>query len=398
MSRKRHPHHRLTDLMVRKAGPGRYADGNCLYLWVEDSRAKRWVQRLVILGKRRDLGLGSYPLVPLADARRVAAENRRIARAGGDPCVVRTPKSVPLLRDVVEEVSASRRRGWKTDKNEQKWRRYFRDLVYPEIGDDVAVDKITLDDVKGLVGPHWHGRRSRGYVLRQYLDVVLDWAMISGHRSDNPAAKVKALLKEAPAQVVYYPSLPYSEAPEALRKVQGVACDPAVKLALVFMVLTAARISEVTEAPWSEIDLPRRTWVCSAARLKKLVRHRVPLSDQAIGVLEQAKALGRSGSLAFPTPHVRTGGVRSVTANDFRQVLRPLGFKDEENRPIVMHGFRATLGEWAQEVAKAPEEQREKALAHSAPTSTKARYGRSDLLELRRPLMQAWADYVLPRG
>ena len=394
--RGRHPQNRLTDLVVRRACPGRHADGNGLYLYVRPSGSRSWIQRLVVHGERKDRGLGGYPLIPLAQVRRLAEENRRVARSGGDPFVSRQSTSAPPVRDIVEEVIQTRRAGWRSPHTEKKWRRHFRDMVFPSIGDK-PVDKVTLEDLKPFVLPRWQGRGSPGYVLLQYLNSVFEWAAAHGHRMDNPAQLVKVLTQDVKAPVVSHSSLPYEEAPDAMRKVEASEHDPAVKMALVFTVLCAARVGEVSGVTWHEIDLVRRIWTRPAKRMKSHLMHQVPLSQQAIELLEQAKALGRPGPLVFAVPQARRGGFRSVTGHDFRKVLRPFGFADEEHRPIVMHGFRSTFAVWAMEVAEAPEDLWDKALAHGQPSSTTERYGRSKLLERRRGLMQDWADYVLPR-
>ena len=255
----RHPHHRLTDVVVRRAGPGRHADGNGLHLLVRPNGARSWVQRLVIAGRRRDLGLGGYPLVPLADARRVAADNRRVARSGGDPVAAPSRKAMPSVREVVEAVIAARSVSWRNPATERKWRRLFATLVVPRIGAK-PVDEVTLDDLRRIVLPHWHGRGSTGYVLRQHLDSVLRWSVAHGHRPDNPAEQLKALVPKVKAVVHHHPSLPHRKVRDAMRAVEASRADEAVKLALLFTVLCAARVGEVGGAAWSEMDHEGRVW------------------------------------------------------------------------------------------------------------------------------------------
>ena len=394
-ARGRHPYRRLTDLVARRARPGRHADGNGLYLFVRPNGSRSWIQRIVIGGRRRDLGLGPYPLVSLADARRVAEENRRVARSGGDPVASSSRGSVPSVREMFEEVVAARRVSWRNPATERKWRRLFDTLVSPKIGSK-PIDQVTVEELSRIVLPNWHGRGSTGYVLRQHLDTVMRWAMVNGHRRDNPAAQVKELAPKVRATVRHHPSLPHRQVCDAMRRVEELSADPAVQLALLFTVLCAARIGEVVGATWSEIDIESRVWTRPAERMKAQLQHRVPLPVQALEILDRVRALNLASPLIFAVRN-RRGGARPVAPADLARLLHPLGFRDEEGRPIVMHGFRSTFRVWAMEVKEASYEACESALAHVHTSQTVSSYARSDLLEVRRELMQEWANYVVPR-
>lgn len=391
--RGRHPHNRLTDAEVRSAGPGRHCDGNGLHLFVRRNGARSWVQRLVIRGERRDLGLGPYPLVSLARARAAAAENRRVARAGGDPTAgVKLTKKGPTLREVYFDVVASRRASWRNPSSERRWRRMFAH-VPPKVADK-AVSAVTVADVSAMVLPLWDGRGSTGYVLRQHLDAVMRWAIVHKYRPDNPAAQVSELTSKGGREVRHHPSLPHRKVREAMRAVEASSGDVAVKLALLFTVLCAARLGEVSGATWSEMDLEGRVWTRPPERMKARKLHRVPLSEQALEILGRMRALERGDAEVFLL-RKRRGGLRRVTSPALRGLLRPFGYVDEESRPIVMHGFRSTFRVWALEMERAPYEVSEAALAHR-PDPTVGAYLRSPF-EMRAELMQAWADYVVPR-
>ena len=166
-ARGKHPHNRLTALIVRGARPGRHSDGQGLYLHVRSTGARQWMQRLVIQGHRYDLGLGSFDFVSLADARRVALENRRIARAGGDP----RAEPTPTFRRVYEVATEMRRKGWDRKATEASWRRGFEKYALPAIGDK-PVDTITVADLRAIVLPHWNGlpsSKSIGSTIRLLL-------------------------------------------------------------------------------------------------------------------------------------------------------------------------------------------------------------------------------------
>ena len=396
--RGRHPHNRLTDLVARRLGPGRHADGNTLYLHVRPSGSRAWTQRLVVQGERRDRGLGGYPLVSLADARRVAKDNRRVARAGGDPFAVSAPKEVPTVRELYEAVIKGRREGWRHRATEAKWRLFFRKYVEGPIGDK-PVDKVSVDDVLGIVAPRWAGRGSDGWVLRLQLNQVMKLAVVRGCRGDNPAENVQAVMPSVVAVVEHHPSLSHRRVREAMRAVLESRHDEAKKLALLFTVLTASRVSEVTGAPWTEFDLEAGIWTRPAERMKGQVEHPVPLSVQAVQILDRARALGRSGDFVFVVPRYRgRGSVRPLTPYDLSKVLKPLGYVDKEERPIVTHGFRRTFRTWGSKVARARFEVLETALAHLSSATVRAYFdAETELVDERRELMQAWADYVLPR-
>lgn len=394
-ARGRRPHHRLTELALRSARPGRHADGNGLYLFVRSTGARSWIQRLVIGGRRRDLGLGSSVLVSLTEARRLAVENRKVARAGGDPTAAPTPKPAPTVRAVVEAVITARRANWRTADTEKKWRRLFETLVFPRIGQK-PVSRVSLDDVRAILVPHWKGRGSTGHVLRQHLDYVLRWAVAHGHRLDNPAEQLRVLLPKVKSVIEHHPSLPYKKVAAAVTTVQTTSVDDAMKLLLVFLVLCASRPGEASGTRWSEIDVAERVWTLPAARMKAQRLHRVPLSLQALDVIERARELNRSGPWVFPVLN-RRGAARTVARDAIARLLRGSDLRDEQGRRIVAHGFRTSFRVWAMEQTQASFEVCEAVLAHAPVNQTVAAYARSDLFEARRALMQQWADYVLPR-
>ena len=176
---------------------------------------------------------------------------------------------------------------------------------------------------------------------------------------------------------------------------QALAINPAVKLVVLFIVLTAARLSEATKATWSEIDLPRRIWTLTGRRMKGRRGHEVPLSWQALAVLAEARKLERSDSLIFAL-RGSNGAARPPSQRTVSDALRQLGRVDAEGRPITIHGFRSTFCVWAMECVPGSSEAAEVALAHEESDRTKKAYARSTLDEPRAKLLQQWADHVLP--
>ena len=324
--RGRHPHNRLTVPVVNQALPGRHADGNGLYLYVRESLARSWIQRLTIKKQRTDLGLGPYPVVSLGCARRVALENRLLVRDGGDPRVkavsTEGPTS-PTFREIYEIVTENRRSNWKRKTTEASWCRGFDKYVLPAIGDK-PIATISLSDVRDIVLPHWGGRNSLGYLLRQNIEAVFDWAVAENYRVDNPAANLRRLLPKQRSHVRHHPSLPHDEAREALAEWLELPVREPVRLVVLFIVLTAARLSEATRATWGEIDLTRVRWQVPGERMKSGEAHTVPLSNQALQVLKRAKELKGDGSLVFPVVD-RYGKVRPPSQEMIGDALTEVG-------------------------------------------------------------------------
>ena len=342
------------------------------------------------------MGLGGYPLVSLAEARQVAFDNRKVARSGGDPVVARVRKIVPTLREVVESVIADRRATWRGQSTERTWTTPFEHYVFPRLG-DMRVDQVTLDDVVGVLQPVWQGRGSPGYLLRQRLDIAFRRAVLKGYRTDNPAAQALDLLPRVKRLPRHQPSLPYTKIRAAMAALRASDAEDVVKDVLLFIVLNAVRLGEAVKAVWSEIDFDDRVWTLAPERMKGGRVHQVPLSDQALALLHGVRARASSSALIFTFRSSR-GRIRSVTGDALIYWLRKLDLRDPQGQLVVTHGFRTTFRVWAAEVAQAPREVSEAALAHVETDRTVAAYARSSLFDLRRDLMQAWADYVVPRS
>ena len=397
MARGRQPKKRLTHLMVRQAGPGRYCDGRGLQLVVRGRRRRCWVQRITIQGFRRDLGLGSTRDVSLAEAREIAEKNHKIALRGGDPRAEAARERGPTFFELYEVVTENRSKNWKTAGTHANWRRMFANDVLPAIG-HMPIGEITLHHVRDIVKAKWNGRNSKGYLLRQNIGSVFAWAVANHYRPDNPAANLLVVLPKVRAITKHHSSLPYREAPTALVAWQELRIKKPVTLAVLFLILTAARLSEATCVPWREINLSERVWRVPAPRMKGRKVHKVPLSEQAVKILKHMKALKNGeDSLVFPVVD-RNGCTRQVSQGMVSDALRKLGRTDAEGRRIVAHGFRATFRVWAIEQARAPREVCEAALAHHESDATVAAYtDGADPFDDRRELMQTWADFLLPR-
>ena len=365
--------------------PGKYYDVNGLFLRVLPSGTKQWVQRLVIHGKRRDLSLRTYPLVSLAEAREVAFDNRKLARAGGDPTALKRRPNVPTLEQAAETVIAIHAAGWRDGgKSEKQWRASLRDYAMPRLGHK-RVDEVCSSDVLGVLVPIWSQKPETARRVRQRIGAIMKWAIAEGHRDDNPAGEaIAAALPRHNGAKTHHRALPHGEVGTALARVRASEAWPATKLAFEFLVLTACRSGEVRGARWGEIDVEGRVWTVPAERAKAGKPHRVPLSGAAMAVLGAAADL-RQGDLVFPSP---TG--RSLSNATMSKLLRELGIE------AVPHGMRASFRSWCAE-AGVSREVAEASLGHVVQ-GVEGAYQRSDLLERRRELMEQWAGYVAGGG
>lgn len=385
---KRHPEKALNAAKIRNAKPGKYADGNGLYLTVEESGSKRWTLRTVIKGKRHELGLGGLSVISLAEAREEAARLRRIARKGGDPLAERRQerKVVPTFEKAARETHASRSATFKA-RHANRWLKTLEDYTFPVIGGR-PVDSIEPGDVLKVLMPIWTKIPETAGRVKQRMRTVFDYAKVKGWRSgDNPVDGItEALPKHNGKKVEHHAALPYSDVPAFLEALRQASSAVAVKLAFEFTILTAARTSEVLQAKWEEIDFNTKTWTVPAERMKAKVEHRVPLSSRCLEVLATAKEAGNGGEFIFPgrTPN------QPLSNMSFLMALRRMNRAD-----ITPHGFRSTFRDWAEERTKFKRNVVEKCLAHTLSNKVEESYQRSDLLELRRPVMEAWAAYAM---
>ena len=380
----RHPQKALSAAFVRSAPPGRHADGNGLYLFVQPSGTRSWIQRLLIRGRRRELGLGSVALVPLAEAREKALANRKLAREGGDPLAEkRRSQGIPTFAGAAARVLEQKQAGWRNPRHAREWISSLRRFAFPRIG-KMPVSEVTSADVLEILTPFWHQQAPTARRVRQRLRAVLEWAVAMEYRTDNPCDRIGPGLGPQQDVTEHMQALPHREVAAVIRTVRASAAVPAAKLAFEFLVLTAARWGEVRWAEWEEIDRDGRVWTVPARRAKTNRRHRVPLCGRTLEILDAARTLGEgAGPLVFTH-----GGGRPLHDSQLRRLLRELGVA------AVPHGFRSTFRDWAGEATDHPREVIEAALAHVVRNRVEAAYARSDLFERRRLLMHDWSRYL----
>ena len=371
--------------------PGRYGDGRGglgLSLLVRTAArghiTKCWTQSVRMEGRPTSIGLGRYPVVTLALARQRALENAQAIAEGRDPRR-RAARTVPTFAEACETVIAIHAGSWKPGgKNEQNWRSTMRDYAPPKLGTK-SVDAVTGKDVMDVLLPIWTTKVETAGRVRRRIGAVMKWAVAQGFRTDNPAgAAISAALPNNKVQITHRAALPHAQVGAAVAKVRRSAKCLGAVLSFEFLVLTACRSAEVRGATWDEIDLDAAVWTIRSERMKIAREHRVPLSDRALAVLDEARReLPEAGNLVFPSEKGRMQGHHPMG-----KMMKALEIA------AVPHGFRSSFRDWAAECTEAPREVCELALAHVNGDRVEAAYRRSDLFERRRVLMQQWADYI----
>ncbi|MCJ2134205.1 integrase arm-type DNA-binding domain-containing protein, partial [Methylobacterium sp. J-026] len=264
----RHPEKKLTAVGIRNLrDAGRYTDGGGLYLVVEQSGAKRWVQRIVVQGRRRDIGLGGAATVSLAEAREKASAIRKSARSGGDPIAERraAQRHVPAFAEAIDAVHAEHKKSWKNEKHGDQWINTLRTYAVPIIG-TVRVDRIETADVVRVLAPIWTDKPETARRVRQRLSTVFKWAKANGFRGgENPVEGAELGLAKQTKSASNFAALPYPKLPGFMADLGEARTGTIPKLAFEFLILTAARSGEVFGARWTEIGFESATWTIPAA-------------------------------------------------------------------------------------------------------------------------------------
>lgn len=345
---------------------------------------KSWIQRIRIDGRTTNIGLGPYPVVTLAEARRRALDNRRKVEKGIDPRRSSSNGHAPSFAQATDAVIAIYRTGWKQGgRTEQKWRTTLRDYAFPTLGPKL-VDKITTADVMAVLVPIWHEKPVLARTLKQRIGAIMRWAVCQGFRADNPAGDViVAGLPKQNGHTNHHRAVPHSQVASVIDKVRRSAALPTTRACFEFLILTAARTSEARLALWSEVDMDGAVWTVPGERMKSGREHRVPLSNRALGILKGTYEWQDGSDLVFPS---RTG--RPLGHSTLLHLMRRLRID------ATPHGMRSSFRIWAAECTDTPREVAEAALAHVNRNQVEAAYLRSDLFDRRRALMDQWAAYL----
>lgn len=387
--------HKLTPRKVATVGHGKYEDGGGLRLVVSNSGAKKWVLRVTINGKRREMGLGSYPDVGLADARAKATASRLQAASGVDPIEARReePARIPSFTTCAARYIRAHRRGWKNAKHARQWVSTLKTYARPVIGSK-QVNTIDTEDILKILSPIWTTKTETAKRVQGRIENILDFA--AAHKYCDPLNSArwrghldKLLPKPSRVKKVkHHPAMPYPEVGAFMKELLPNGSVSA--LTLQFLILTATRTNEVLRAEWMDIDLENAVWTIPAEKMKSGREHRVPLSGPALAILE---ALPRIDGNSHVFPGVRYGKPLSNMA--LLQLMRGMEYGVAGTRgDYVPHGFRSSFRDWSGEVSSFPRDVAEMAMSHAIKDKAEAAYRRGDLLDKRRNMMQEWASYL----
>lgn len=368
-------------------------DGGGLALQITKAGTASWLYRYMRLRKPVAVGLGAYPTVTLKMARTSAEFCRRLLAEGKDPLTEkRAAESATRLSvakgktfdDCAKEYIDDHRPEWKNPKHVQQWENTLATYASPIIGNQ-ALSKITTADIKRILSPIWRTKNETASRLRGRIEAIIDWATVHELRSgDNPArwkGHLEHLLAKSTPESrkgAHHAALPYADVPRFMSELatqEGMSC-----WALEFLILTAARTSEVTGATWSEIDFEKKLWTIPQDRMKAGVEHRVPLVDRCIAILEEVK-LRRHGVYIFPGGNFD----KPLSNMAMSMLLRRMKYCE-----ITVHGFRSTFRDFVSEKTTHDFHTAEVALAHKQKDKVVAAYARSDLFDKRFAMMRDW--------
>ena len=387
---------KLTAVKVKAIStPGRHGDGGTLFLVVAPGGSKSWVQRITVNAVRRDIGLGGWPAISLQEARERAFENRRAVAHGRNPLAEKREaikaSTIPTFKMVAEKYYEENRPRWKAGRHTDRWLQVVEKYAFPAFG-DVTVDRVGREDMLRMLTPIWTAKPEYARKLRQRVRLIFDWCQAHGYVQTNIAGEqIGGALPSMPSVKEHHRSLPYTEVSQALDMIEESGASLSAKLCLRFLILTAVRPGEARNAMWDEINWETKTWTIPAGKMKAKTEHRVPLSREAMKVLERAATVRGESPLIFPSSLKRAKPMSDMTLT---KLLRDVGLGEK----TVPHGFRASFRTWAGEQTNTPTPVIELCLAHAVGNAIEKAYTRSDLLQKRQRLMQAWGRYVTGKG
>lgn len=366
-----------------------------------NGQSRHWIYRTTIGGKRRHIGLGSFPTVTLAMARELGREAYLSIRKGQNPIEERKAATSALVAaekrgltftDAMEKYLVIKLAEFDNEKHRKQWRATLNKYAIPALGKMLVAD-IQVQDVRRALEPIWAEKTETASRLRGRIEAILSWATVAGHREgDNPARWKGNLSEMLPkpsklAKVANQPALALDDAAAwfaDLRKREGMGAR-----ALEFLAMTASRSGEIRGATWDELDLDAGLWVIPAERMKMSREHRVPLTSAAVALL---KSLPRFEGSPFVFPAAKGGMISDMTIS---AVMRRQGFTDvRTGRTAVSHGLRSTFRDWAAERTEYPRDMAEIALAHNVGSEVERAYRRGDIVEKRRAMMDAWGRFL----
>lgn len=376
---------KLTALKIRSlTEPGRYSDGDGLFLEINGKGAASWILRVQNNGKRQDIGLGSSKVVSLKEAREAAFATRQKIAQGIDPVAERKQERqvIPTFRRAAEMVHEEHEKAWKNGKHQNQWIATLKTYAFPKMGDRL-VSEIEGPLIRDVLAPIWLAKPETARRVRQRIGTVLDWSYARGFRTtEAPMRSLSKGLPRQPKKDNHFAALPYASVPDFMEKLG--ARESVGRVALEALILTAARSGEIRGATWSELNLEAALWTIPAERMKMGRVHVVPLAPQAVAVFERAKKFKAGASdLVFPGQNVK----KPLSDMTLLKILRDMDLA------VTVHGFRSAFRDWVAEQTDYSGEIAEAALAHTVSNKVEAAYRRTDFLDKRRFLMRDWSAF-----
>ena len=381
-----------------KAGSKPLAGGRkCLWFYPHATRSGcgKWVYRFVSPAskKRRDMGLGSYPEVGVADAHEAADAQRKLIRQGLDPinekaardALGHTQRNKRTFLMAAEERFEMKAKSFKNIKHRNQWISTLRTYAFPLIGSK-KIDELTSNDFVEVLQPIWDTIPETAKRVKQRCFDVMEYSQGKGYVDRNVVPAVSKVLDQKPTSRIHFPAMPYKDVPSFLNGVVRTKQD-ATRVVLEFLILTAARSGEVRGAVWSEFDLEASVWTIPASRMKAGIKHDIPLSDRALELIQTQQGIHDQ----FVFPSVRGKILSDMALTEFLK-----GHKAKSAYPdryAVAHGFRSSFRDWCSE-NNVSRDVAERALAHTIKDKVEGAYHRTTLLDDRRFLMQKWADFL----
>ena len=363
-----------------------------------DKGRGKWVLRYVspVTGKRRNAGVGAYPEVGIAEAGRRATAMRTLLLEGKDPLEEKTkleeekPKA-PTFEEAAHTLHQDLLAGWKNPKHAQQWINTMKEYVFPKLGGKF-LHEIQPADIAEALKPIWLTKAETASRVKQRMHAVMAWGWAHGHCQSNPVDVVEHLLPQQPGKAIrtkHHPAMPWRDIPKFVQQKLRVTNRAEVTRTLLeFIILTACRSGEARGMTWDEIDWKEKIWTVPAHRMKAKLPHRVPLSARALALLQSQK--DQHDTLVFPSVRDRV----ELSDMAFTSLLRRLkAHSDSPGRFATTHGFRSSFRDWCSENGYS-RDLAERSLAHTIKDKVEAAYHRTDLLEQRRPLMDAWERFI----
>ena len=398
----------LSDAKARKLKPTDkpVSDGTITGLYLVPGRSPgsgKWILRFLspTTGKRREMGLGSYPTTSIRDARTKAFEARIIIDDGSDPLEIRRKQereavrlaTVPTFADAARQHHADKAEGFRNKKHRDQWITTLERFIFPKIG-KTRVNELGPADFAACLKSIWLEKPETASRVKQRCDAVMNWAAANGFIVASPVGVVDKILPKQPGKrerVQHQPALPWRLMPTFFHEVLYAGGANTTRQMLELVILTACRSGELRHMEWQEIDFAQAIWTVPAPRMKAKVAHRVPLGPRAIEILEARLEQSERGiGLVFQS---RTR--KPVTDMALTKFLHDHDVQsDTPERHATAHGFRSSFRDWASENGY-PRDLAERALAHTVKDAVEAAYHRTDLLDQRRPMMLEWERYCV---